>query len=501
MSSPLLYEINTRCWLRELSEKSAAAINLTNVPEMEFEEWQRLGFTHIWLMGVWTCGPRSRSAALSHPDQRRAYDETLPGWVDADIGASPYSISAYVVPASLGGNSGLANFRKRLNDRGLKLILDFVPNHVGLDHPWLEEHPEYLVQCAPESANAFPWETVDGTRWFAHGRDPYMPPWTDTIQIDYRVPAARAAMAVELASIAQGCDGVRCDMAMLVLQDVFAATWQNFPPPRLSEALDTTVDAGSDFFTDIIPQIKAKHPGFVFLAEVYWGLEARLQSLGFDYTYDKTLYDRLVAHDSMGVQRHLLGMGQSVVSHCAHFLENHDEPRIASALSLPEHRAAAALILTLPGMRFLHEGQLGGAKKRVPVQMLRRPEAPLNQEIRSTYEELLALLPATFVGRGQCELLTPKEAGLDNPTGQDFVLIQWGSESEAFDLVVINLANHQSQCFLPLSSFGASTERWKAESLFGKSPGAISNRNGGVGVYLDLPEFGIDILRLTVRPS
>src|ERR1051325_7533136 len=82
--NPLLYEINTRCWLLELSEQARAAINLSNVPEAEFAEWQRLGFTHIWLMGVWTSGPRSRSAAISHPDQRRGYDQVLPGWADAD---------------------------------------------------------------------------------------------------------------------------------------------------------------------------------------------------------------------------------------------------------------------------------------------------------------------------------------------------------------------------------------------------------------------------------
>src|SRR5213075_1585101 len=149
-------------------------------------------------------------------------------------------------------------------------------------------------------------------------------------------------------------------------------------------------------------------------------------------------------------QKHLLGMGGEVVSRCAHFLENHDERRIASILGIAEHRAVAALILTLPDMRFLHEGQLEGAKARAPVQLRCRPDEPANGEIRETYEDLLALLPHTFVGRGQCKLLVPQAAALGNPTGQDFMLVQWMSEGAEFDLVAINLANHRSQCFVPL---------------------------------------------------
>ena len=149
-----------------------------------------------------------------------------------------------------------------------------------------------------------------------------------------------------LQSIAGRCDGVRCDMAMLVLNDVFAKTWESFP-------IANHQSPASEFWASAIPAVKETHPGFLFLAEGYWGLEARLQALGFDYTYDKPLYDGLVSRDAAGVQRHLLGMPGGAVAASAHFLENHDEPRIASILSPAEHRAAALLILGLPGMRFL----------------------------------------------------------------------------------------------------------------------------------------------------
>ena len=101
-----------------------------------------------------------------------------------------------------------------------------------------------------------------------------------------------------------------------------------------------------------------------------------MQGLGFDYTYDKALYDSLVARDAAGARRHLLGMSAEAVAGSAHFLENHDEPRIASILSLAEHRAAALLILGLPGMRFLHDGQLSGARLKMPTRKAMERDLP-----------------------------------------------------------------------------------------------------------------------------
>src|SRR6185369_9606482 len=111
----------------------------------------------------------------------------------------------------------------------------------------------------------------------------------------------------------------------------------------------------TEFWADAIAAVRRRLPEFIFLAEVYWGLEERLQSLGFDYTYDKTLYDRLISWQPGGVQKHLLGLKLAQISAGAHFLENHDEPRVAAKLEFPAHRAAALTILSLPGMRFVHE--------------------------------------------------------------------------------------------------------------------------------------------------
>src|SRR5579862_9282287 len=139
---PLLYEINTRCWLRELSESSGRTVTLANVPNVEFEQWQRLGFSHIWLMGAWTTGPLARAQALSHTSLLQSYSETLPNWAEGDVTGSPYAVADYTISKTLGGNAGLKQFRAKLRNYGMKLILDFVPNHLGVDHSWLSLQPE-----------------------------------------------------------------------------------------------------------------------------------------------------------------------------------------------------------------------------------------------------------------------------------------------------------------------------------------------------------------------
>src|SRR5712671_2557123 len=283
---PLLYEINTRCWLRDLSDDSGRSITLANVPPEQFERWRRYGFTHIWLMGAWSTGPLARAQALAHLSLRQSYSEAVPDWAEADVVGSPYAIADYHISKTLGGDEGLEQFRDKLHGYGMKLVLDFVPNHLGVDHSWLSLQPEMFVQSPTLAPETFAQKTSAGTFWLAHGKDPYFSAWTDTVQLDYRHEKTQAAMIALLQSLAERCDGLRCDMAMLLLSDVFRKTWERFPFLGSASAVE--------FWQAAIPSIKSIHRDFLFLAEAYWGLESRLLELGFDFTYDKTLYDRLV---------------------------------------------------------------------------------------------------------------------------------------------------------------------------------------------------------------
>ena len=490
MKLPLVYEINTRCWMRELSARSGRSVSLGTVPDAEFDRWQKLGFTHVWLMGAWPTGPRSRAAACADGSLRRAITGALPDWQEEDFAGSPFAVADYTVARESGGELELKKFRKKLHARGLRLLLDFVPNHLGLDHRWVVERPELFVQVPHQAPGTFFAESNAGGRWLAHGKDPNFVAWIDTVQLDYRRADTRAAMIELLQSVAARCDGVRCDMAMLLLNEVFAKTWEKFPCP--AAAIER------EFWIDAIHVVKKSQPDFLFLGEVYWDLEARLQSLGFDYTYDKRLYDYLAYRNHTEVQRHLLSVTTAFVAASAHFLENHDEPRIASILSLPEQRSAALLTVGLPGLRLLHDGQLTGARVKTPVQISRYPVEAPQSEIEALYQQLFAALESGAVGRGKGEILKPRPAWPDNPTSQNFVVAQWQCEPDRFDLVVVNLAPHRSQCFVSLSVDSLARCNWLMKDLLGtEEHPRYGDDLQNQGLYLDLPEHGAQLFHFT----
>jgi glycosidase len=306
---------------------------------------------------------------------------------DECLASSPYAIASYTVADSMGGFAALRQFRKKLRHFGIGLILDFVPNHVGLDHPWIEAKTCLFVRSRVEKPETFRVATAEGKFWVAQGKDPHFPAWNDTAQLDYRNQATRSAMVEVLDSMAQECDGARCDMAMLVLNDVFDKTWRGFSGGEPAPA--------GEFWAEAISAVKRSHPDFLLIAEAYWNLEPRLQTLGFDYVYDKTFYDDLTRGDFQSLQAHVQAAGAGF--NPVRFLENHDEPRIASILAFPEHKAAAIFLLNQPGMRLLHDGQLTGRKRRAPVQFTRYWPEPPDPEITDFYQTLLSSAPSFVV--------------------------------------------------------------------------------------------------------
>src|SRR5215472_18552893 len=108
----------------------------------------------------------------------------------------------------------------------MRLILDFVPNDVAPDHSWVVEHPEYFIRGSAEDARDNPagFMTIEG-QVYAKGRDPYFPAWPDVLQLNAFDAGLRRAVIETVNSIAEQCDGVRCDMAMLVMNDIFQRSW------------------------------------------------------------------------------------------------------------------------------------------------------------------------------------------------------------------------------------------------------------------------------------
>lgn len=433
---PLLLELPARTWLSELSERAGRSVTLGDVPEEELDSFARLGFDAIWLMGVWTTGPDAQAIARLEPELQAAYFRALPDYRPCDCGGSPFSIATYEVPQELGGESGLKALRTRLNRRGIRLLLDFLANHVGRDHPWVHEEPELFIQGSLEDLLRDPrsfFPNRDG-RIIAHGRDPYFPPWTDSAQLNCALPRARERLTETLLAIARRADGVRCDMAMLVLPEVLERTWG----ARLGPGSDR-----KSFWRDAIATVKARYPDFLFLAEVYWGLESRLQDEGFDFTYDKGLYDLLGRGDHAGARRHL-SSELCLRGRCAHFVENHDEERAVRAFGAEGSRSAAAVALSAPGLRFLHYGQIEGRRVKLPVQLRRSPREQPDPEAVRFYEQLLEVLRGPLL-QGEFHALEPRSAGRDFPPPDPIFAHLWTpGELPGSRLAALVIANRSS---------------------------------------------------------
>ena len=280
---PVLYQINTRVWLTELGQSLGRRATLDDIADADLDRLADQGFDWVWLLSVWQTGPEAQQVSRSHPEWRRDFEETLSDLREEDIGGSGFAITGYTVHQDLGGDAALARLRRRLSARGLRLLLDFVPNHMGLGHPWIQSHPEYFILGTDQDLARAPQNYIavnrpGGKRIFAHGRDPNFAGWSDTLQLNYANPELQEAMIGELLRISQQCDGIRCDMAMLILPEVFERTWGLRPPL---------------FWPTATQRVRAQAPDFLFMAEVYWDLEWSMQQQGFDYAYDKRLYDRL----------------------------------------------------------------------------------------------------------------------------------------------------------------------------------------------------------------
>lgn len=431
---PHLYEINTWSWLEELSAKLGRPIALAGVPDSEWDALAAQGFNAVWLMGVWRRSPESRRILMQIPANRAACDQALPGWKPEDAIGSPYAITAYTVDRRIGTWASLDAVREKLHARGMALFLDFVGNHTAIDHPWTLEHPEFYVQGSAEDFQKDPGAyfrvvTEEGDRYIALGRDPYFPPWPDVAQLNYFHPAARAAMLDVIRSIAAHCDGVRCDMAMLQLNEIFQSVWArqlgNLSAPQKEFWLEAH---------DAAPQL-------TLLAEAYWGTEQRLLDLGFSFTYDKPLYDSV--RDFRAWDTHArLAASAEYQSRMARFLENHDEQRRAAVFPDNRLHAVATLMGTLPGMRFYHQGEIEGRKIHLPINLrIAAPELPDPFSVE-TFRKILRITKEDVFHAGAWSLLQAVDEGDD--TAGSLAVYEWRSKN-AWKVIAVNLSASAAQ--------------------------------------------------------
>jgi glycosidase len=436
--NPRLYEINTRVWLKRFGSN----VKLSDIPSDYFMHLKKKGIDIIWLMGIWKTCPSVIKNCCFSVDLVSSYNKSLKDWNQEDVIGSPYSIDDYIVNPSLGSWDDLKAVKENINSAGMKLLVDFIPNHFSADTHLIDSHPDLFLPGDEELLNRDsytfynPREGKD--KIFAHGRDPLFPPWTDTVQVNYFSDTAREFMTEILLKLTKAADGVRCDMAMLPLNNVFHNTWIgvinkfHYKKPEC------------EFWKSAIQYVKANSPEFIIMGEAYWDLEWQLQQLGFDFTYDKRLTERLTYNDLHGVKAHL-SADNDFQLRSVRFLENHDEARAVTRYGKMKSLAAATVITTIQGMKFYYDGQFEGKRVKLPLQLGRQPEERVSRTVSNFYNHLLEITNKPIFKNGAWSMIEPSPAAQGNLSYENFLIWQWklGSENA---LIIINYSESASQC-------------------------------------------------------
>lgn len=374
-----LFQINTRNLLKDLEIDSVSKIPLSFWHNLKSQ-----GFGMIWMLGVWQICDFSSQYAKQNPnlfDLANNADLTL---VHKEFVGSCFAIEDYDFDPKIGSNQDFLKLKQDLNSLGFKLILDFIPNHFGRSTKLLQTNPEiFLTALENRFGQTFEVQQENESKqsknstFVYYGKDPHFEPWIDTVQLDYTKLATRKFMQSRLQSIANVCDGIRCDMAMLILPKVFNQTWKL--------AIENQ-DFDQDFWQESIASIKAKDPNFIFLAEVYWDLESQIYELGFDYVYNKDFLDSLLTSNGQWLEQSLK-IPNSIFN-----LENHDEPRSTKLFLNREKLSAIAILVFSPGLQLYQNGQIEGNSTRLPIQLCAKQIFPTDFGLQTFYFGLFNLV-------------------------------------------------------------------------------------------------------------
>ncbi len=480
-----LYQINTRVWLRRFDTGNRHAM-LDDVPMSYWKNLADKGIDYVWLMGIWKiCESTIEKYCLQEGPTKDSFRHALSDYQDADVIGSPYSIDRYDVNPMVGTNESLILTREMLHSLGMKLILDFVPNHFSADSSLVKDHPEIFLEAPRHFCKKDPitfYQPLENEpRVFAHGRDPFFPAWEDTIQINYFSYEARSFMLRMLRKIAKFCDGVRCDVAMLMLNASFRHTWQAVIAEMGYKEPD------EEFWKIAIRAVKAEYPEFIFIAEAYWDKEWELQQSGFDFTYDKRLTDRLKAGNARSIRDHLRA-DDDFQNKSLRFLENHDEERAVTAFGKAKSKAAAIIISTLQGMRLYYDGQFEGKQIRLPVQLRREPPEPIDLEISEFYEKLLHITHRDMFGQGQWQLLETLPAYQGDESYHHILAWIWTYRYEKI-WVAVNYADSISTCRIRMDMSGYGDQIRLNDMLNDESYLRSSEEIRDTGLYIELRNY------------
>jgi len=233
------------------------------------------------------------------------------------------------------------------------------------------------------------------------------------------------------------------------------------------------------------------------MAEVYWDLEWTMMQQGFDYAYDKRLYDRLREGHARPVREHSYA-ALDYQNKLARFLENHDEPRAAATFAHEMHEAAAIITFLSPGLRFFHQGQFEGRRKRISPHLVRAPLEPADSALQKFYDRLLAVLRQPTLRDGQWSVLKCRPAWDGNWTSDCFIAWSWQGGDGQRRIIAVNYSGNQSQCYLRIPVADLAGRAMQLRDLMGPaSYDRDANDLASRGLYLDLPPWNYHVFEMT----
>eukprot|EP01117_Protostelium_nocturnum_P007897 TRINITY_DN2819_c0_g1_i1.p1 TRINITY_DN2819_c0_g1~~TRINITY_DN2819_c0_g1_i1.p1 ORF type:complete len:544 (-),score=179.60 TRINITY_DN2819_c0_g1_i1:15-1646(-) len=443
-SGQSLMEISTRPWLYYLSHKYNSNITqLSDIPIDEFKAFKDRGIEWVWMMGLWELGNYGLHHDRTDPGLLSDYKQNLPDYTLDDVIGSPYAVTQYHCNPQLGTDDDVKALKQKLNSIGLLLMTDFVPNHSAVDCPWAKTNVDYFIRAPPNTQpdpakyykNGIAYGGMGGSGGYT---------WTDTLQLNYWNPNLMKARTAELMRVASLSDGIRCDMAFLILNEQIETNWG----PQLSAW--NIKKPNVEWWSQAIQTVKSQHPNTVFMAEVYSPWEDKLQAAGFDYTYDKTLYDRLGDGNLDGIRGWLTSHNENWFRHSAHFTSNHDERRAASFFgSTWRANAAAFLTYTLPGMRFYWMWEERGYANKLDVHLRREKSEATNSESVSFYHKLWNITNNDVFNKGDWTYLNVQA---DNSnTAWRLVAYRWQYKNQK-RLVIVNYSDTQGSGTIVVSN-------------------------------------------------
>lgn len=410
MPQLVLLAKNSFVWLHQLSVKYKLKIErLDQIPDEELDRIASSGFSGLWLIGLW-----ERSHASARIKQMCGNPDAI---------ASAYSLYDYQIAASLGGESAYQNLKNRAALRGIRLASDMVPNHMGIDSPWVNEHPDWFLSLdyQPFPSHSFngpnlsrnpnvgiyvedhyfdrtdaavEFKRVDfnsgDTRYIYHGNDGTSMPWNDTAQLNYLNPVVREAVIQTILEVARKFPIIRFDAAMTLAKKHFQRLW--FPEPGTGGAIPTRSDFGltkaqfdelmpEEFWREVVDRVAKETPDTLLLAEAFWLMEGYfVRTLGMHRVYNSAFMHMLRNEDNAGYRqliKNTLEFDPEILKRYVNFMNNPDERTAVDQFGKGDKYFGICMLMsTLPGLPMFGHGQVEGFAEKYGMEFTK----PLWQE-------------------------------------------------------------------------------------------------------------------------